>query len=339
MLFKKTRGKSGLNAAIALLLIATELLCPSYARAAERILVVETRNTSFYNQAVDGFQRGLAARGYGGSQVDIATLALTENSADNSKKIADQLQKKNQMIVTFGTDATSAVMDAHPDVPVVFGMVLDPVALGAVKSLDSPGGGYTGTTLLVNAGKQIDALLQAVPGVHRVGVLYTAGDETSQNFLDQARRDAQSLNAQIVGEQVSNGMSTEQALSKLDNQIDAIWVIPDPASAGPDAFSQTMAYATSHHLPVLGSSSAMVKAGALLALSADISDAGDLTAEMASQILAGTATSAQMAVRAPRKTILSINLDAARALRITVPDSLLHLADEVIDSQLSSNHP
>jgi putative ABC transport system substrate-binding protein len=313
------------------------MLAPASASASARVLLVETRDNPFYNQAMDGFRQGLKSRGFDESRVDLVTIVLTGDPRSDAKKISDQMQRKNQLIVTIGTDATSAIMDAHVDAPVIFSMVLDPVALGAVKSLSSPEGNFTGTTLEVNPGKQIDALLQAAPSAKRIGVLYTDGDETSGNLLSQARLDAQALGAQIVAVPVTSNMKTQDALNKLDGQVDAIWIIPDQASTGSDAFAQTLAYAQDHKLPILGSSYATVKAGALLALSADLTDAGDLTADMAAQILDGNTSVAQMAVRGPRKTILTINLDAARSLRIKMPDSVIHLADDVVDSEIKGN--
>ena len=150
-------------------------------------------------------------------------------------------------------------------------------------------------------------------------------------LLADAQRDAERLHLEIVALPAKHPDAPEADLALLKN-MDAIWLIPDVASAGPKAFKGTLEYARAHRLPVLGASLANVRAGATMALSAHQQDLGDVTADMAAHILSGTENPAQMRVRGPRKTLLAINLDAARALGITIPDAMLHLADEVVDT-------
>jgi putative ABC transport system substrate-binding protein len=213
-------------------------------------------------------------------------------------------------------------------------MILDPISLGLVKSADSPGGQFTGTTLLVSPGKQIDALLQAAPAARRIGVLFTEGDRTSLAFLEEARQDARRLNAEIVALGVPPGPQSVRApLERLRGRIDAVWLILDPASTGPRALAETLDWAREQRLPVLGASGAMVQKGALLALSPHLQDLGESTAEMAVYLLQGGAQTALMRVRGPRRTLLSVNLETARALDVKIPGSVLHLADEVVEAK------
>jgi putative ABC transport system substrate-binding protein len=300
----------------------------------QRIVVVKTRDMAFYNPTVDAFTRGLKSRGYDTDKgIKIVVVALSGKADQDTALVRDQLANKPQLVVTLGTDATLLLSKANSTVPVLFSMVLDPVSLGVVKSLDSPGGNFSGTTLLVSPGKQIDALLQAAPLAHRIGVLYTEGDRTSLAMLEEARQDAKRLSAEIVAVAMTDGkQNTKQTLDQLQGKVDALWLIPDPASSGSQALIDTMDFAKAHHLPVLGASSGTVRNGALLALSANLQDLGDNTAEMAARILDGNATPAQMRVRGPRRTTLSLNLEAARSLQISISDSVLHLADEVIDA-------
>lgn len=291
--------------------------------------MVKTRDIPFYASAVEGFVNGLKSQGYDAGKVDTVMIALTGNAKKDRQSIHDHLPGA-QLVFAVGTDAACLVSDEQSSVPEVFTMVVDPVHLHLVKSLDNPGGSATGSTLVVNAGKQLDQLQQIAPAMHRIGVLYTAGDPTSIAFIDGARQAAGQLNLQIVALPQA-AASTTDSLEQLAKQVDAIWLILDPASAGPTAMADTFAVAREHHLPVLGDSSASVHAGALLALSADVTDLGEETAQMAVPLMAGTATAAQTQVRGPRKTTLSINLVAAEALGLSVPDSVLHLADEVID--------
>lgn len=298
-----------------------------------RILIVKARDNAFYNPVADGIASGLKSRGYrNGDRIELVTISLSGKGDDDVQQVHNQVGKHPQLIFAIGTDAATLLRQEKPEAPVVFSMVLDPVTLGLVKTLEAPGANFTGTTLLISPGKQLDALAQTVPQLHKIGVLYTDQDATSLAFLTDAQKDAQRLGLEIVALPAKHLGSPDMDLSQLGT-VDAFWLIPDPASTGPQAVKATLEFALSRHLPVLGASSGTVRAGALLALSANLQDLGDQTADMASHILDGTETAAKMRVRGPRLTLLSVNLDVARTLKRNIPDTMLHLADEVIDTQ------
>lgn len=302
------------------------------------VLVIKSRDNAFYSPTLQGFVDGLKKRGYSAKDsskeaIAINVIALTGESDKDQQTVRELLQKNNDLIFTLGTDATRVLSKAQPKCPVLFSMILDPVSLGVVKSLAEPGGNFTGTTLLVDPGKQFDSLQQADPHVQRIGVLYTADDATSIAFLTEAQQEAKSLNIEIIAKPVNLPTDTSRPiLEQLAGQVDAFWLIVDPASAGSKALRDTLEVAQAHHLPVLGTSSAQVRASGLLALSANLKDLGDVSAEMAVPLLEGTSSPAKMSVRGPRMTTLSVNLLTADALGIKVPYSVLHLADEVIDA-------
>lgn len=329
-----------------LLLLAGAILAAASSAEARRqaavgrqsVLVIKTRDIAFYKSAVDAFARGLKTRGYGpaAGRVELSVIALGGNPEADKRLVRDQLRKNPRLVVTLGTDATRIVAGENPAAPVLFGLVLDPVSLGVAKSLDNPGGGFSGTTLLVSPGKQIDHLLQIAPKAKRIGVLYSGGDRTSLALLGEAQSEARRLGAEIVSQAVGGGDAATDglgALARLENKVDAVWLIPDPASTGAKALVDTLAWARAHKLPVLGASSGTVRSGALLALSASVEDAGDVTAEMAVNLLDGRANTRDMRVRGPRRTLLSLNLQAAQQLGLSLPPSILQGADEVVDAK------
>ncbi|MGI4791618.1 MAG: ABC transporter substrate-binding protein [Janthinobacterium lividum] len=332
-IFSSCRISTPLAAALVLSLFGLGI--PGYADPPQRhILIVKSRDNAFYSQTQQGFVDGLKTRGYSTKDaISLDVIALTGDADKDQQIVQEHLHKSSDLIFTLGTDATRAIYDAHPKSSVLFSMILDPVSLGVVKSLAQPGGSFTGTTLLVDPGKQFDALQQADPHIQRIGVLYTADDATSLAFLSQAQQEAKKLNIEIIAKPIQDPKETVRPiLEQLAGQVDAFWLILDPASAGSRALRDTLEVAQAHHLPVLGTSAAHAHAGALVALSANLRDLGDVNAEMAVPLLEGTSSAAQMSVRSPRQTILSVNLVAAAALGIKVPYTLLHLADEVIDA-------
>ncbi len=298
-----------------------------------RIVIIKTRDVPFYTAAQQGFVNGLKQRGYRGEKVEIKTVSLTGNAKSDLALTQEQIRKRPNLLVTLGTDATRLVVEQKSDIPTLFSAVLDPVSMGAAKSLEEPGGVFTGTTLLVSPGKQFDALLQSCPKARRIGVLYTENDSTSLAYLKEAQADAKRLGLEVRAVAVKPDQASKAALAGMAGAVDALWLIPDPASTGVQEMTDTLEFARVHKLPILGASSATVRAGALTALSANLEDLGDLTAEMAVRILEGTDSPAKMRARGPRRTQLTLNLDVARLLNIALPDALLSLADEVYDSR------
>jgi putative ABC transport system substrate-binding protein len=299
-----------------------------------RIIIIKTRDIPFYAPAVQGLIEGLKAKGYRvRDRVDLKVVALTGRQDSDRALVEAQLAGKPDLVVTLGTDATRLTADQKPTIPVLFAMVLDPVRLGVVKSLDAPGGEFTGITIPVSAGKQMESLVQADPSVHRLGLLYTDQDPTSLAFLADAAEDARRLHIELIAVPVKPNQSAREALTRISPPPDALWLVPDPASSGQQAMQETLDFAAGHRMPVLGTSSGAVRSGALIALSANLDDQGSSAAEMAVRILEGAETPAQMRVRGPRRTVLTLNLTVSRKLGITIPKEMLHLADEVIDGE------
>lgn len=322
-------------------LIAVAIACAgntptlSHASPQNRIVLIRTRNIPFYAPAVDGFIKGLDSRGYSkanGYSVDVLSLTGDRDRDDDLMRSA--VRSDPPLLVTLGTDATLLCAGNKPTSPILFSMILNPVTLGLLDDLNHPGGDATGTTILVSPGKQFESLLQACPNIKSIGVLYTDGDKTSLALIDNARHDAIALGLQLDALAIKDPKTDiKRTLSQARGKFDALWLIPDPASTGPDSFVATMEFANVSRIPVLGSSEATVKAGALLALSANIKDLGDVTAEMAGALLEGNVKAGDMRIRGPRQTTLSINLITANDLGIRFPTSLLHLADNVVDGK------
>ncbi len=324
----------------ALVLLTVSGICLGAPSVQRRILIVKSRDIPFYTPTLTGFIQGLQKRGYDSpDSTEINVIVLTGDPEKDAVLVKQELSKSNNLVLTLGTDATIAVENGQPTCPCLFSMVLDPVSLKIAKSDTKPGGDFTGTTLLVDPGKQLETLEQVSPGVKTVGVLYTDGDATSIAFLAAASQEALALNMQIISQPIGDyATDGRKALSQLAGKVDAFWVIVDPSSASQQALSDTLDIARQHSLPVLGISSANVKAGALISLSANLSDLGDVDAEMACPLLDGSMTPSQTAIRGPRQLVLSINLGTARTLGLKLPESVLHLADEVVDNTPSGQN-
>jgi putative ABC transport system substrate-binding protein len=246
--------------------------------------------------------------------------------------LAEDLVRTNvEIIVTGGTPATLAAKRATTTIPIAFRAAGDPVLLGLVASLARPGGNVTGFSKAspgVTA-KYLSVLKELLPGMQRFGVLGQAGNPYSRAFLAQLARVCESL--ALVPIIVEVGAATEigDAIAQLERQrvqalalwaTDFIW----------DHRFEIINAATKHGLPTISEDTAMVReAGALVAYSYLQAEEDRVRAENIDRILRG-AKPADLPVQQPTKFELVINLRTARLLGLTVPQSLLLRADEVI---------
>ncbi len=300
-------------------------------RSVARILVIVSSNSTFYQPAVQGFRDGLNRREVANDmKLSYDVLTLDGSVKSDTTAIERHLRENPNLVCTIGSDAVLDLVSLHSKIPAVFCMILNPVSLGAASSIQKPGGEFTGTTLLVDPGKQLETLQIADPAVKRVGVLYTVGDPTSSAFLSLASTEANALQISLVAKGISSDRDIESALNSLAGKVDAMWIIADPMSTDSAALGATTRFTHAQNIPMLGLSPVTVAQGALVALSPNYKDLGDVTAEMAATILSGVSTPADMQVRGPRATVLTINIATAANLKLKLPEDLLHLADQVI---------
>ena len=216
-------------------------------------------------------------------------------------------------------------------IPIVFVLVQDPVGLGMVQSLSRPGGNITGFsgagTALV--GKWLQLLKDIAPGVTRVAVIFNPDTQPYAKFFNSAIEDA----APSFGVTISLAPVHDEA------EIEKAFAVPghEPGSGMiclPDSFTVShrvaiTAAAARHALPLIGLPE-LVRAGGLMSYWYDTVELHARAASYVDRILKG-ASPADLPVQQPTKYSLMINLKTAKALGLTVPPSMLDLADEVIE--------
>ncbi|MCS7064900.1 MAG: ABC transporter substrate-binding protein, partial [Fimbriimonadales bacterium] len=212
--------------------------------------------------------------------------------------------------------------------PVVFLMVLDPVAEGFIESTERSGTRFAGVALTIRPQRQFRLLLDLAPDVKRVGVVYNPSDTTSRRLIEQAREDAQRLGLELIAAEAHAIEALPRALATLEKRIDAFWLIPDPVCAAPNGFEQIEAFCRQQKLPLLAFAEPYVRRGAVAGIGVDFVDQGVVAAELVDQLLQG-ADPATMPLLTPRRLRTYYNLAMARALGLTIPDALLNLADRV----------
>jgi putative ABC transport system substrate-binding protein len=232
------------------------------------------------------------------------------------------------VIVTISTPAALAAKHATTTIPIVMAGVSDPVECGLIARLARPGGNLTGITNNPGPGftaKQLELLKEAAPTLCRVGVFW---DSTFlKEGFSEAQRAAQALGMAALSADVKDGQFDTLLAALLQERAEALLVFPIAQNW---VHTQRLVdFATAHRLPTLFGERLYVEAGGLMSYWADWADVRRRAAAQVDKILKGTKP-ADLPVEQPMKFELIINLKTAKTLGMTMPPSLLLLADEVI---------
>jgi putative ABC transport system substrate-binding protein len=281
---------------------------------------------------VSALRQGLREMGY----VEGQTIAMEyrphgEKPAPLSTYAAELVHRKVDVLVTFGLIPTRAAREATATIPIVFACTFDPVERGLVESLAQPGGNLTGTagTTLGLIGKQFELLKEVAPVAPRVAVLVDPTHPAHELRIPGFQAVTRSLGLDLHLVEVRDPPNElERAFATLAHErIDAIHIAAGPTF--PPYRAQIVALVAKSQRPALYPSRADVRAGGLMSYEADCPALAQRAGNLVGKILQG-AKPAELPVELPLKYHLAINLKTAKALGITIPPSLLLLADEVI---------
>ena len=246
---------------------------------------------------------------------------------------ADLVRRQVALILTTPTAGALAAKAATTTMPIVFLIAGDPVQIGLVPSLGRPGGNLTGATFYVAqlVSRQLAVLHELLPGATTIGVL--VNPSSPANVEPQVRDLRTAANALGLRLHVANAASEREVEAAFETlastPVEALFVTSDAI------FSQQLreplvALAARYRLPAFYSHREYVEAGGLICYTSSVFDACRQAGVYAGRILKG-AKPADLPVTQPTKFELVINLKTAKSLGITVPPTLLALADEVIE--------
>jgi putative ABC transport system substrate-binding protein len=280
---------------------------------------------------VQAFRNGLLELGYVEGQNVAIEFRWAEGKYDRLPDLAAELVRlKVNVIVAGGTPAVQAAKQATATIPIVMATVADPVAQGFVASLARPGGNITGLSLMWPelVGKQLELLKQVVPGVSLVALLGNPGNPNNAQLVQQAQDAARALGVRLR-------LLGARGPGEIDSAFAAITAEP---VGGVIVTSDTMLidhrtriadHAVRRRLPTVFGPSRFAEAGGLLAYGPSLSDDFRRAAVYVDRILRG-AKPADLPVE-PTKFELVINMKTAKALGLTIPQTLLLRADQVIE--------
>jgi putative ABC transport system substrate-binding protein len=267
--------------------------------------------------------------------VDGRTVKIIYRWANGQTERATELAEelvalKVDLIVTSGS-ATRPAMKATSQIPIVFALASEPVATGYVASLARPGGNVTGLSLEAPdlGGKRLGFLRQVAPSARRLAVLTDVAYLASTLDLDHVKAAAPALGFDPVPVEIRRAEDIEPAFAGLGDRADAMYV----CSADPlinDNRDRINTLALSARLPTVYAENLYAESGGLISYGPNVSDMFRRAADFADKILKG-AKAADIPVEQPTTFDLVVNLKTAKALGLTIPQTLIATADEVIE--------
>jgi putative ABC transport system substrate-binding protein len=279
------------------------------------------------------FLRALAEAGYVENKNVAFEYRYAEGQYDRLPLLAADLVRRQATVIVAGPNenAARAAIAASSGTPIVFNVTDDPVKLGLVASLSHPGGKATGVNSFMSelVAKRLGLLRELLPAAARVGALVNPNAAITADFIKEFEAAAAILGVQVEIAHAGDSREIEVAFAALArNKADALMVAPDTFFASRNV--QIVTLATRHALPAVYPVRAYVEHGGLMSYGPSVPEAYRQLAVYAARILRGEKP-ADLPVVQSTKLDLVINLPTARALGLTIPPTLLALADEVIE--------
>jgi putative ABC transport system substrate-binding protein len=243
---------------------------------------------------------------------------------------AEFIRLKVDVILTYATPSSIAAKKATAVIPIVFAAAGDPVGTGLVASLARPGGNITGLSIQQTdlASKRLEMLREVVPGLRTVAILFHIGSPNAMLEMGEAQAAARTLGLAVVTSEVQRAEDIAPAFDALKARVDALYVCSSPLLSTNRIRINSLALSV--RLPTMHGLRAFTEAGGLMSYGPNLPDLFRRAADITGKILHGTKPG-DIPVEQPTKFDLVINLTTAKALGLTIPPTLLALADEVIE--------
>ena len=304
---------------------------PQQPRKVPRIGFLSSVSANAVRARLEAFKQGLRDLGYVEGESITIDYRLAEGRYDRLPGLAEELLRlKVDVIVTHGVVATLAARRATSAIPIVFGSADDAVAAGLVAGLARPGGNVTGLTVISPelSGKRLELLREVIPSLKRLAVLRNPTNPVSLPELKATQVAAQSLGLLIQSLEVTDPGGFADAFSATTReQAGALIVLSDAMFTGRHA--QIVDHAAQSRLPAVYWTREFVDSGGLMSYGPNYADLYRRAATYVDKILKG-AKPADLPVEQPTKFELVINLKTAKTLGLTIPQSVLFRADDVI---------
>jgi putative tryptophan/tyrosine transport system substrate-binding protein len=323
-----------------MIVLGTVLAAPLVADAqaptkVARIGWMSRGNPTASDAAMDAFRQGMRELGYMEGQTFVMEPRYADGKRELMPEQAAELERAGVDVIIAGPfEALQAAKQSTSHVPIIMTPSADPVAAGIVKSLDHPGGTITGITEMMPelTPQRLNLLKQIVPTLSRVAILWQPGTLTEDAFkhmLQETQATARSLGIHIQVVEAAKVEDFDAAFSVMaQERAEGLIVLVNPMF-----FVQRkhiIERATNHKLPAIYEWQGFVRGGGLISYGADVLDVYRRAAGLVDKILKG-AKPGDLPVERPTRVDMAVSLKGAKALGVTIPESILKQAVEVIE--------
>ncbi len=281
---------------------------------------------------VEGLRAGLKESGLEEGKHFILEIRDLKGDLKAAAQAARDLEReKVNLIYSIGTSGTLPVKQATTEIPIVFSIGSDPVAVGLVESFAKPGGKLTGVHYLTRdlTAKRLEILKEILPKLRRVVTFYDPNNPVPQASAKLAREAARQLGIDLVERHVASVKELQAGLKALRaREVDAYFYVADGMVASQAQLIIDTARAKK--LPTMFQDTALVAKGALVSYGVSYHEVGRLSAKHVQRVLAGTSPK-ELPVESVDRLELVLNLRTARELGLTIPREIRLRADKVIE--------
>lgn len=280
--------------------------------------------------AREGFIAQMAKNGYEKDKQVVFDVKSAQASMDTAISIAQKFQAdKVDLILAIATPTAQAAAQTSKDIPIVFTAVTDPVEAGLVKSMDKPEGNVTGTSDMNPVEEQLKLIKELKADAKSVGIIYSSGEVNSKVQVDAAKAVADKLGLTIQEAAITSATEVKQAAESMVGKVDAFYIPTDNMVVS--SIAAVLGVAEAQKIPVIAGEENSVKSGAIATYGIDYTKLGEQTADMAVKILKGEAKPGDMPVEMQADMKLVLNKKAAEKMGVTIPQSMLDRAGEVVE--------
>jgi putative tryptophan/tyrosine transport system substrate-binding protein len=281
---------------------------------------------------VKGFKEGLSGFGYAeGKNVVFIDKNRPLRGEELVKTLDSLVRDKVDLIFTAGTPTGVAAYRATKgsDVPVVFGVMADPVRAEVMQDLSAPGGNLTGVKLSQNHALRLELFMHIAPNIKRLGVPFNPNDSAPVSAVAQLKKIAKTASIELLLVECPDNDAVTAGLSVLAEEADGIFLVPDTVVN--KRIKDIVKIANARKLPLSGPSGVQMRQGGLMSFGFNHNAVGKQAARIADQILKG-GNAGGIPVETAR-SYLGINLKTAETIGLSIPEELLRQAEEVIRAE------
>jgi putative ABC transport system substrate-binding protein len=306
---------------------------PLAARAQQKVPIIGflgTTSPSAWREPIAAFERRLSELGWIPGRTVTIDYRWTEGRNEQALPIAEAFVQRKVDIIVAGGNAVAAAKQATTSIPIVFPVAVDPLGSDFVSSLSRPGGNVTGLSMQGSdvAGKRLQMLREIVPGLRRLAIMVNVTYPAAKTELTECQAAARTLGLDVTLMELRGPKDIATTFNALGGDANALYVVSDAlTNANNDGIASL---ALSARLPTMFGTPDSIHSGGLMAYGPSLPDLFHRAGDYVDKILRG-AKPGDIPVEQPTSFTFALNLTTAKALGLTVPPTLLALADEVIE--------